>query len=143
MGLKEAASRATEGASSAYGGTPTQTPQKTLNPSLALGIFGSPTLSRTPVPVSSVGLLGNNLPRGHKRGREASLRRAILKKGLVEEEKNDGKGTDGEKERLNGKVSRLVGVQRRGDEDDDGISSFDAVGTVHVLLLLMDCHERG
>lgn len=95
MGLKEAASRATEGASSAYGGTPTQTPQKTLNPSLALGIFGSPTLSRTPVPVSSVGLLGNNLPRGHKRGREASLRRAILKKGFVEEEKNDGKGTTG------------------------------------------------
>ena len=73
MGLKEAAQEAAEGASCAYGGTPTQTPQQTpvpttLNPSPALGIFGSPMLSRTPVPASSVGLLGNNLLRDTRKG---------------------------------------------------------------------------
>ncbi len=124
MGLMEAAREAAEGASFAYGGTPIQTPQKTpvpttLNPSPALGVFGSPTPSRTPVPVSSVGLLGNNLPRRHKRGRETNLRKASLKKGV--EEESDGRGKDGE---MNGKLLRLVGVRRRGDEDDDGISSL-------------------
>jgi len=129
MGLMEAAREAAEGASFAYGGTPIQTPQKTpvpttLNPSPALGVFGSPTPSRTPIPVSSVGLLGNNLPRRHKRGRETNLRKASLKRGVVEEEESDGRGKDGEREELNGKVLRLVGVRRQGDEDDDGISSL-------------------
>ena len=67
------------------GGTLTQTPQKTpvpttLNPSSA---FLDRLHELNPVPVSSVGLLGNNPLRRHKRGREPSLRKAILKKGLV------------------------------------------------------------
>ncbi len=54
MGLKEAAREAAEGAPLAYyGGTLTQTPQKTPvpttpSPSSALGVFGSPTRAKPP-----------------------------------------------------------------------------------------------